>query len=435
MFKSILCGIAFSNLALASIHSSSEMASIGNGAINEKERSFGKQPKTNNLSNGSDTSGKTNFDPQKVSSHLIHALEGLQRYPNYLSRWNYDLEDADRLEASLEEQLAKVRLQKRQVIERNAAIGRIVEKVRQGAKEANTHDDTFDIFQGPSSWEEVRKYVLHPRASEAIFGSRQFQQRTSSSNSTFPTVQEILDGKLKVELDLHNLADWVDEECFDIYSFPLLSKTFCVRVKNALKAIIDESKRTDNDMIHSFGRRPVDLDSIGISWLNNLLFHLVIRPLGRQLFGKTEGFEDLDWRQGYIAGYSHKPSEKKDVQRQGLVPHTDDSEVTLNIGLGDEDFLGGDLAFWNLRGTRDEGNFVGTFHPQIGHALLHSGRHLHEVEKVTHGDRFAFIIWARSWGSNRDKHCPCCWMMRRQTLEGQDSNLVKHRCISGPHWN
>jgi len=426
----ILHVIIIPKLAFANTHSF-EMASIGGGAINEKERLFGK-PKNTNSSNGS---GKTNFNPQHVPAHLIHALEGLHRYPNYLSRWNYNLEDADRLEASLEEQLAKVRLQKQQVIERNAAIERIVEKSRQGAKETNMQEDDFDLFRGPSSWEEVKKYVLHPRASEAIFGSRQFQQQTYSSNTTFPTVQEVLNGKIKVELDLHTLADWVDEECFDVYSFQLLSKTFCVRVKNALKAIINESKLSDNEMTNNFGRRPVDLDSIGISWVNNLLFHLVIRPLGRQLFGKTEGFEDLDWRQGYIAGYSHKPSEKKGAQRQRLVPHTDDSEVTLNIGLGDEDFLGGDLAFWNLRGTRDEGNFVGNFHPQIGHALLHSGRHLHEVEEVIHGDRFAFIIWARSWGSNRNKNCPCCWMMRRQAAEGQTSTLIQHRCIAGPHWN
>jgi len=99
------------------------------------------------------------------------------------------------------------------------------------------------------------------------------------------------------------------------------------------------------------------------------------------------------------------------------------------IGMGDEDFEGGDLAFWNLRGTREEGQLVGEFHPIMGHALLHSGRHLHEVKEVTKGNRYAMIIWARSWGL-RSTTCPCCWMMRRK-----GSTSVKHRCISGPQWN
>ena len=438
MLKSILTVITLSNMSFTNSHSvENKKAVVGGGAINEKERFFGKKRTNNdNSSDGrGETSGKTNFDPQRIPAHLFHALEGLQRYPNYLSRWNYDLEDADRLEAALEEQLSTVRLQKRQVIERNAAIRRIIEKTNLQKDGGGGKDEEFDIFQGPSTWKQVQKYVLHLRAYNAIFGSRQFQQQQDSAKSTIPTVKEVLEGNVMVKLDLHNLSEWLDEELFDVYSFPLLSKSFSVKVKKALKAIIDESKLCDDELIEGFGKRPVDLDSIGMSWVNDLLFHLIIRPLAKQLFGKTEGFEDLDWRQGYVAGYSHKPSEQRGSQRQRLVPHTDDSEVTLNIGLGDEDFCGGDLAFWNLRGTPQEGECVGKFHPQIGYALLHSGRHLHEVEDITKGDRFAFIIWARSWGSNRKNICPCCWLMRRKTSEERSAKMPKHRCICSPDWN
>jgi len=316
---------------------------VGGGAINEKERHYGKQddndPKTSET-------GKTLFDPQNIPAHLLHALCGVERYPNYLSRWNYDLGDVDRLEQALEEQLAMVRQQKQRVVERNALIQNIQEKVmrKSGISLALEHEhdddddddleedsnDWKDVFQAPTTWEEIRDEVLDARASKAIFGSKQFRNRSSSS-SLYPSVQDVLNGKVKIELDPALLGDWLDEEFFDVYSFPLLSKSFCIKLKKALQAIILQS-RTEETKLDDFGKRPIDLDSIGVSWINNLLFHLVIRPISRQLFGATEGIDDLDWRQGYIAGYSHQPSENKGAQRHRLVPHTDDSEVTLNVG-------------------------------------------------------------------------------------------------------
>lgn len=282
----------------------------------------------------------------------------------------------------------------------------------------------------------MHSFPSEQRASRAIFGSKQFQKRSSSSTTlstpSCPSIEDVLNGSVQVELDLALLEDWLDEELFDVYSFPILSESFCSKLREALNKIIEQSKQ-DDTLLQDFGRRPVDLDSAGFSWINNLLFHLVMRPLSRQLFGKTEQFADLDWRQGYMAGYSSQPSELKGAQRHRLVPHTDDSEVTLNVGMGD-DFKGGELSFWNLRGTREEGEHVGDFQPRIGHALLHSGRHLHEVKEVTKGNRYAMIIWARSWGSLRNSTCPCCWMMRRQEKGGAHKKRT-HRCINGRQWN
>ena len=98
------------------------------------------------------------------------------------------------------------------------------------------------------------------------------------------------------------------------------------------------------------GRRPIDLDTIGLGWITDLMFYMFIQPMTYHLFAKTEQLvvdDDktvlesaapilLNWRQGYVAGYSSKPNESKGAQRQRLVPHTDDSEVTLNCCLGDD---------------------------------------------------------------------------------------------------
>ena len=109
------------------------------------------------------------------------------------------------------------------------------------------------------------------------------------------------------------------------------------------------------------------------------------------------------------------------------MPHTDDSEVTLNVCIGDV-FEGGGLTFRGLRGTIQAGEVGGEYTPERGRALLHAGRQFHEVTDVTSGDRYALIMWTRSWGGIRSNTCPCCWLNRRQDT-GPSS------CICGERWN
>ena len=175
----------------------------------------------------------------------------------------------------------------------------------------------------------------------------------------------------------------------------------------------------------SLARRPIDLDQIGLGWLNNMLFNMVMRPLSRLLFYETECKGNLDWRQGYVAGYSHASSEKAGPSRDHLVAHTDDSEVTFNVCLG-EDFENGELVFHGLRGDPRDKKAGGIFEPTIGRAVLHAGRNLHSVNKVSSGSRYVFIIWGRSWEGVRKIVCPCCWLNRRK-----DNDM----CICGPRWN
>jgi hypothetical protein len=185
------------------------------------------------------------------------------------------------------------------------------------------------------------------------------------------------------------------------------------------------------------GHRTVDLDVIGLGWINDMVFNMFIRPMTIHLFAKSEQLEStdssssssktavLDWRHGYVAGYSAAPAGMKGATRQKLVSHTDDSEVTLNCCLG-QDYIGGHVEFYGLRGSEEEGQLVGTVkRPDVGTALLHSGRHLHSVSTVTKGDRYALIIWSRSWGNLRRASCPCCYLNRRQDKS----------CICARRWN
>ena len=87
---------------------------LGGGAINEKERLYAKGQGTaeiitsspaDNESNhvSSSTGTSSSFDPNSLS-HSLHAAVGMERYPNYLSRWSFD--DMDQLEASLRASVA-----------------------------------------------------------------------------------------------------------------------------------------------------------------------------------------------------------------------------------------------------------------------------------------------------------------------------------------
>ena len=391
---------------------------IGGGAINEKKRTFRQ---------GADAQGETVtctpdsrvFRGTNNQAHLWHAMEGLDRYPNYLARWAP--EDMDELEQALVNRLAKVREQRQSAQSLRERISAIVEGM------CEKEQQWIDLLRSPDSWEELQQSgILDDRARNAIFRSKFFR---STVNYTIPSIQEVLDGKAKVELDAGYLENLIDEETFDVYSFPLLSDSFCDRIQAYTRRITQELEESQDPEFLSGARRMArNLDNVGLAWLNDLLFQLVVRPISRHLFQETEmgGEEgDLDWRHGYITAYTTKPDVQK--PRQRLVTHTDDSEVTLNVCIGDV-FEGGRLTFRGLRGTSQAGLVGGEYTPERGRALLHAGRQFHEVTDVTSGDRFALIMWTRSWGGIRSKTCPCCWLNRRQD-NGPSS------CICGERWN
>lgn len=380
---------------------------IGGGAINEKKRSFGSPADGAYADDEKDKLADSDFDPILRKSHLFHSIEGLDRYPNYLSRWNEN--DIDLLEEALQHQLKKVQTQRKEVVQRRLEIKTLIDHILVQNKSYQK------LTVQPSSWEEVHT-ILDASARKAIFRSSWFRQKQ-------PTIQDVINGEALVELDTSHLEGVMDQECFDVYSIRILQESFCREIRDFVRHVHEQGK-TDPRFQHlDLGRRPLDLDSVGLGWLNDLLFQLILRPISRHLFTSTETVRDLDWRQGYVAGYAADPDDGR--PRSKLVTHTDDSEVTLNLGLG-EDFEGGDVEFLGLRGTKRAGQqIIDSIHPRIGYALIHAGRHFHQVTPVTKGSRYALILWARSWQGIRRESCPCCWLNRRE----------KGDCICGRTWN
>ena len=178
---------------------------VGGGAINEKKRNLVQALQEQAEPMNEPLRG---YNPIRHRSHLWHALEGLDRYPNYLSRWSE--EDIDKLEVSLESQLEKVREQKNAILKQRRGIDSMVERLAQNGK-------WRPFLEPPQTWDDIRDNVLDPRMNKAVFNSKQF------TTSKRPSVQEVLSGQVTVELDAHLLEELMEEELFDVYSIPLLT--------------------------------------------------------------------------------------------------------------------------------------------------------------------------------------------------------------------
>ena len=394
---------------------------IGGGAVNEKPRRQGYvRSKNDDTINDREFNGKKNaptcrtlgttpppssqvincgggngpatgggFDARTHKSHLWHALEGLDRYPNYLSRWNEP--DMLNLEEALQAKLKQVQEQRREITQQRQSIHQLVVQRIHHCNNNDHHQEFWHVLgTTPTTWEFVQSNILDPRLGKVIFGSKMFQ-----NPSTIPSIKDVLLGHVQVELDVGLLEGVIEEAVYDVFAFPILRREFCSHLRAYVRALLLSENSTEQEqqqrqgtgddddqdllLLPKLGLRPLDLDTIGLDWVNNLIFHLVIRPVARHLFEQSESMGELDWRQGYIAAYSAHPN--SDKPRQHLVTHTDDSEVTLNIGLGKEWDGGGNVEFRGLRGTKTEGQLIDVWEPLEGTAVLHAGRHFHNVTR------------------------------------------------------
>ncbi|CAH2053408.1 unnamed protein product [Thlaspi arvense] len=111
-----------------------------------------------------------------------------------------------------------------------------------------------------------------------------------------------------------------------------------------------------------------------------------------EVFFSDVGGATLDSHHGFVVEYG----KDRDVD---LGFHVDDSEVTLNVCLGNQ-FVGGELFF---RGTRCEKHVnTATKSDEIfdychipGQAVLHRGRHRHGARATTAGHRVNMLLWCR----------------------------------------
>lgn len=323
--------------------------------------------------------------PAADLAFLQHALWGLDHYPDYLRRWQD--EDVGALEGALEAALAKVRAQRADARQECDAM-------------ASTHPKALDALRGDWRVEDV----VCPKVATALGWHRGASMAHVLKRPPTAIVRGFW-GLLREPED-------------DVYALDLLRPEFCAAVVAASDAAAAEVRG-------GHPRPQANLDVLGVGWLADLLL-LVTEQVAACAWPRETGDAagaraPLDWRHAYVLRYAP-------TGRSSLVPHTDDSEVTVNVGLGERDaFEGGDLLLGGVRGTPDESEDV-TITPDLGVAVFHLGRRLHAVDTVTDGERRVLICWCRAMGGVRSRVCPCCWMNRRDGGEARD-------CVCGDAWN
>ncbi|KAJ0247642.1 2-oxoglutarate and iron-dependent oxygenase domain-containing protein ICU11 [Hirschfeldia incana] len=177
-----------------------------------------------------------------------------------------------------------------------------------------------------------------------------------------------------------------------IYTFDVFKPQFCqmliAEVENMEKWFhYSKSSMMRPTTINKFG---VVLDDFGLDGMLQKLLEDFISPISQVLFPEVCG-TSLDSHHGYAIEYGK-------YRDTDLGFHVDDSEVTLNVCLGNQ-FSGGELYF---RGVRCDNHVNSEIkenydYSQVpGRAVLHHGRHRHGARAITCGRLVNLVMWCRS---------------------------------------
>lgn len=206
------------------------------------------------------------------------------------------------------------------------------------------------------------------------------------------------------------------EEAEEIYSFDLFTEAFCA----AFLAEVDSYQasglpvRRPNSM-NNYG---LIVNEIGLRPALTALQSEILQPVANLLFPDV-GYEFRD-HHSFVVQY--KPNEDK-----GLDMHTDDSDVTFNVCLG-ETFTGAGLTFCGYVGNPDHRHFNFAYQHVKGRAVVHLGTKRHGADDIQTGTRRNLIIW----NHNVDYRTSPAYTHRMHAYQ-KESAPPDQRCLSFTH--
>ena len=214
----------------------------------------------------------------------------------------------------------------------------------------------------------------------------------------YSDLKENLSGCIHPDLQLalrqDNPLSVVQRLAPDLYRVPILSPSAVQRFNEEMKILIDWSAQTGVRLTppNSMNNDGVILSEIGWDTVFQEVMVNMLVPIARELFPDIGG-ASLATQHSFIVEYGKG-------RDRSLGFHVDDSEVTLNLCLGDS-FTGSELYFQGrrceqhrqLRHKPEEHIVV---EQQVGMAILHAGAHRHGVLPLVSGRRRNLIMWCRS---------------------------------------
>ncbi|XP_074374106.1 2-oxoglutarate and iron-dependent oxygenase domain-containing protein CP2-like [Apium graveolens] len=179
-----------------------------------------------------------------------------------------------------------------------------------------------------------------------------------------------------------------------ILTFQMLKPEFCKMLMDEFKNFEKWAGETGTRIMHptTMYKYGAILDHFGLEKMLGRLMEDFILPMSTVFFPEVGGAM-LDSHHGFIVEYGAGADVYLDF-------HVDDSEVTLNVCLG-EQFSGGELFFRGVRcvkhvNVESELDEIFDYSQVPGRAVLHRGRHRHCAVSTTSGHRVNMLLWCKS---------------------------------------
>lgn len=195
--------------------------------------------------------------------------------------------------------------------------------------------------------------------------------------------------KANEKADPEQISSKLKVEMPQVYSFNVFSSEF-IRIFDEEVANFYHKSEEKNIPIHrpnSMNKYGVVLNEIGMRPLITSFQQKYLWPVAKRLFPiHASQFDD---HHSFIVRYQAG-------EDLGLDMHTDDSDVTFNVCLG-ENFTGSTLSFCGMFGASNHRKFTHVYHHEIGRAILHLGSRRHGADDIDTGRRANLIVWNHNW--------------------------------------
>ena len=203
-----------------------------------------------------------------------------------------------------------------------------------------------------------------------------------------PDALELVENARDESVDLEK-AKALRKELPGVYSFQVFTPEFVTIFNEEIANFYDASEKFDIPVRrpNSMNNYGVIVNEIGMRPMISAFQQSTLWPIARRLFPQQAS--QFDDHHSFIVRY-------RADEDPGLDMHTDDSDVTFNVCLGD-DFTGATLSFCGMMGAANHRKHSYTYHHEVGRAVIHLGSLRHGADDIETGTRANLIVWNHNW--------------------------------------